>query len=110
MECPNCGIEIPKEDVRPDGFQCSRFGDHFRRAVRGGRVAGIAILFFACLLCYAAGVRGGNIFLMGLVGYVIIGPIYHMFTSMYWPKYEKDPTMHDDFPHIVLPPDPWNKP
>ena len=60
MECPNCGIEIPIEDVRPDGFQCSRCGDHFRRAVRGGRVAGIAILFFACFLCYAAGVRGGE--------------------------------------------------
>lgn len=110
VDCPSCGREIPIEDIRPSGFRCPWCKEHLRRAIRGGRVAMTGILLLAGFLCYAAGVRGVNVLLPGLVVFFFIGVVWHSLTSFYWPKFEKDPKMHDDFPHIVLPPDRSNKP
>lgn len=110
MACPSCGRQIPKEDIRPDGFQCPSCKGHLRRAIRGGRVAVTAILLLACSLCYAAGLRGADVFLAGLILFLLIGAAYHLLTSIYWPKFEKDPLARDGFLHIVPPPDGSKKP
>jgi len=110
MICPNCGREIQLGNVRPVELRCPLCNEYLRKVVRGGRIAGITILFLACCLCYAVGVRGVNLLFPGVLVYLFIGAVYHMFTSIYWPKYEKDPTMSDEFPHIVLPPDRLSKP
>jgi hypothetical protein len=110
VECPSCGRQINREDTRPKGFQCPWCKEHLVRAFRGGRVAHLSILLLGCFLCYAAGARGGNVFLLGYVTYFFIGMLYHLFTSIYWPKFKKDTAIGDDFPHIVFPTDRSNKP
>jgi len=108
--CPSCGREIPREDFRPGGFRCPWCKEHLRGALRGGRNGQMVILLMSCFLCYKAGVRGVNVLLLGVAVSFIAGVAWHLLTDFYWPRYEKDPTMRDDFPHIVLPPDRSNKP
>jgi len=103
MECPSCGREILLEDIRPDGFQCPWCKEHLQRAFRGGRLAFTVILLLAWYLCYAAGVRGVDVFLLGLVVSFFLGLVYHFFTAIYWPKLKKDLLTRDEFPHIVAP-------
>src|SRR5208282_6398869 len=108
-DCPSCGREIPREDIRPGGFRCPWCKEHLRGALRGGRIGVTAILLLTCSLFHAAGVSVANIFLLGPAVTFLIAVVWHSLTDFYWPRFEKDPTMRDDFPHIVLPPDRSNK-
>ena len=110
LACPGCGGRLRKEDIRPGGFQCPWCKEHLRRAIRGGRLAMTGILFLACLLCYAAGIRGVDVFFGGILALLPIGAIYHLLTSIYWPKYEKDRGAQSETLHIVPPPDQSKRP
>jgi hypothetical protein len=110
MKCPACSRQIPRDNVQPEGFQCPWCKEHLRRGLRGGRVAGLGILILACYLCYAMGARRENIFFGGSILFLLLGAVYFLLTSIYWPKFEKAPLTRDEFPHIIDPPDPSRRP
>jgi len=103
MGCPTCGRQIPIQDIRPDGFQCPWCKEHLQRVLRGGRLAGVAILVLACLVCYVAGAKGDSLLIYGVLLYLAMGAAYHLVTSIFWPKIERDPKTRDGFLHIVPP-------
>jgi hypothetical protein len=109
VACPSCGRELPKENLRPGSFWCPWCKEHLRACARGGRVAQLGIISLSCLLCYIGGARGASVLLDGVVLTLPMMLAYAALTAAFWPKLEKDPTMRDDFPHIVLPPDRSNK-
>ena len=103
--CPSCGRQLRKEDIRPGGFQCPWCKEHLRGSLRGGRVGGAGILLLACLLCYVAGVRGENVFFYAIIVWLPLVVVCSSVTAIFWPKFEKDPGLRDDFLHIVPSPD-----
>jgi|SRR5208337_1158237 len=92
VTCPVCGLEIPRRDIRREGFACPKCKERLRLQAPGGHLlvmAGSAAM--AVLIPYLVGAQGYDFLWYAIVLYFLISAACGALRGWLFPRLEREP-------------------